>query len=43
MNQEIDYDTAEEIAMEFEVLCEKKEVRRCDRRTVKEGRGKMKI
>ena len=26
MNQEIDYDTAEEIAMEFEVLCEKEEV-----------------
>ena len=25
-NQEIDYDTAEEIAMEFEVLCEKEEV-----------------
>ena len=24
VNQEIDYDTAEEIAMEFEVLCEKK-------------------
>lgn len=26
VNQEIDYDTAEEIAMEFEVLCEKEEV-----------------
>ena len=26
MNQEIDYDTAEEIAMEFDVLCEKEEV-----------------
>ncbi len=26
MNQEIDYETAEEIAMEFEVLCEKEEV-----------------
>ena len=26
MNQEIDYDTAEEIALEFEVLCEKEEV-----------------
>ena len=26
MNQEIDYDTAEEIAMEFEILCEKEEV-----------------
>ena len=26
VNQEIDYDTAEEIAMEFDVLCEKEEV-----------------
>ena len=26
VNQEVDYDTAEEIAMEFEVLCEKEEV-----------------
>ena len=26
VNQDIDYDTAEEIAMEFEVLCEKEEV-----------------
>ena len=26
VNQEIDYDTAEEIALEFEVLCEKEEV-----------------
>ena len=26
MNQEVDYETAEEIAMEFEVLCEKEEV-----------------
>lgn len=26
VNQEIDYDTAEEIAMEFEILCEKEEV-----------------
>ena len=26
MNQEIDYDTAEEIALEFDVLCEKEEV-----------------
>ena len=26
MNQEIDYETAEEIAMEFEILCEKEEV-----------------
>ena len=26
INQEIDFDTAEEIAMEFEVLCEKEEV-----------------
>ena len=26
MNQEIDYETAEEIAMEFDVLCEKEEV-----------------
>ena len=26
VNQEIDFDTAEEIAMEFEVLCEKEEV-----------------
>lgn len=24
VNQEIDYDTAEEIAMEFDILCEKK-------------------
>ena len=26
VNQEIDYDTAEEIALEFDVLCEKEEV-----------------
>ena len=26
VNQEIDYDTAEEIAMEFDILCEKEEV-----------------
>jgi len=26
VNQEVDYDTAEEIAMEFEILCEKEEV-----------------
>ena len=26
MNQEIDYDTAEEIALEFDILCEKEEV-----------------
>ena len=26
MNQEIDYETAEEIALEFDVLCEKEEV-----------------
>ena len=26
VNQEIDYDTAEEIALEFEILCEKEEV-----------------
>ena len=26
MNQEIDFETAEEIAMEFEILCEKEEV-----------------
>ena len=29
VNQEIDYDTAEEIAMEFEVLCEKRRSDRC--------------
>ena len=26
VNQEIDYETAEEIALEFDVLCEKEEV-----------------
>ena len=26
LNQEVDYETAEEIAMEFDVLCEKEEV-----------------
>ena len=26
VNQEIDFETAEEIAMEFEILCEKEEV-----------------
>ena len=26
VNQEVDYETAEEIAMEFDVLCEKEEV-----------------
>ena len=38
VNQEIDYDTAEEIAMEFDVLCEKEEGCRCYRGTSERGR-----
>ena len=37
VNQEIDYETAEEIALEFDVLCEKEEVVDVNRRT-SEGR-----
>lgn len=37
VNQEIDYDTAEEIAMEFDVLCEKEEVVDGYRRTPERG------
>ena len=40
VNQEIDYDTAEEIAMEFEVLCEKEEVVDVIEELFKRGRGR---
>ena len=37
VNQEVDYETAEEIAMEFDVLCEKEVSCRCNRRTSERG------
>lgn len=41
VNAEIDYETAEEIALEFEVLCEKRSCR-CDRRASQRRRRGLK-
>ena len=38
INQEIDFEKAEEIAMEYDVLCEKEEEGQRDRGTLKRGR-----
>ena len=37
VNQEIDYDTAEEIALEFDVSLRKRRSRGCDRRAAERG------
>ena len=39
INQEIDFEKAEEIAMEYDVLCEKEEEGQRDRGALKRGRG----
>ena len=39
VNQEVDYETAEEIALEFDVLCEKEEVVDVIEELLKRGRG----
>ena len=40
VNHEIDFEKAQEIALGYDIIAEQEEKGRCDRRTVKRGRGR---